>query len=136
MTIPLWQKIARFAVVGGTATLTHLGMALLLHYQFDLAALLANVIAFFTAWSVSYLGNWAWTFGAVAEHKTSVPRFIAVSIGCFGLNQGLLWLLHSVAELPLWLALLPVVLIVPATSFAASALWAFAAPARLGTVRS
>ncbi len=136
MTFPPWRKILRFAGVGGAATLVHLGVALVLHYELGLPALSANILAFCGAWSVSYIGNWAWTFDAATAHKISAPRFLAVSLGCLGLNQFLLWLAHAVAGWPLWLAMLPVVIAVPAASFAASTLWAFADTTRASQARS
>ena len=124
----VWQKLMRFAVIGGAGTLVHTGVALLLHYQAGVAALTANALAFCSAWAVSYIGNWAWTFDAVSEHQTAVPRYLTISLSCFALNQTLLWLTYSHWDWPMWLALAPSVVAVPIASFAASYLWAFAAP--------
>ena len=133
---PVWKKVLRFAAVGGAATAVHATVALFLHYQAGMAALTANVAAFFAAWGVSYIGNWTWTFEAASEHQTSVPRFLTVSLSCFALNQALLWLTYSVLAWPMWLALAPSVIAVPAASFAASYLWAFAVPSGLERTRS
>lgn len=128
---PLWRKIFRFALVGGAATVVHAAVALLLHYQAGIEALAANVVAFFMAWGVSYLANWAWTFEAASEHRQSIPRFLTVSLSGFGLNQTLLWLTYSVLGWPMWLALAPSLVAIPAASFVASYLWAFASSPEL-----
>ena len=136
MPSPLWQKVIRFAAVGGTATAVHAVVALMLHYQFGIGALTANAAAFVTAWGVSYIANWAWTFEAASPHQTSAPRFFAISVSGFALNQALLWLTFTVLGWPMWLALIPSVIAVPAASFAASYLWAFAVPAETNPASS
>ena len=104
MTFPLWQRVIRFATVGGAATAIHATVALLLHYQAGLAALTANTVAFISAWGVSYLANWAWTFEGASAHRSAAPRFLAISLSGFVLNQSLLGLTYSVLGWPMWLA--------------------------------
>ena len=115
----------RFTAVGAAATLTHICVALLLDAG-GLPALQANLGAFAAAWLLSYFGNHAWTFGGVAAHRQSMPRFLAVSLLALLINQLLVWGIVEVMKQPLAVALLPVVLVVPAISFLANRRWVFA----------
>jgi putative flippase GtrA len=114
-----------YAAVGLAATAVHLLAALLLHSLAGFGPLSANAAAFALAWSVSYAGNHLLTFEAGAKHRQAMPRFIVVSGIGFALNQSLVWLLVEVMSWPFWLALVPVVIIVPLTGFVLSRRWAF-----------
>ena len=122
------QAISYFTV-GGIATLLHVAIALTLNSVIGMTPLWSNSIAVFCAWVVSYSLNWQWTFAAVSPHRTSMPRFLAISVAGFGLNQALVYAFAVKLGWPFWIALVPVVLIVPLASYVASKVWAFV-PAR------
>lgn len=113
----LLHQLGKFASVGVVATVVHVITALGLNQLFNVAPLRANVVAFVAATIWSYLGNWIWTFEAKARFQQSAPRFLAMSIGCFGINQAIVYGVTVVAQLPFWMAMVPVVAVVPAFSF-------------------
>jgi putative flippase GtrA len=118
-------QAARFLAVGAGATAIHVAVALLLNGPLGVPPLQANGIAFLLAWGFSYFGNWRWTFGAASDHRSAGPRFFAVSLLLFCLNQGIVFIAFDRLGWPFWAALAVVVAIVPAAGFAASRLWAF-----------
>ncbi len=121
----LSTQLLRFAIVGGGATLIHVGAALTLNGVLGLSPLRANFVAFLAAWAFSYWGNFVWTFGAAVAHKTALPRFLALSAGLFAVNQAIVYVAVEFWGWPFWAALIPVVMIVPIAGFLASRFWAF-----------
>jgi putative flippase GtrA len=113
----LLHQLGKFVSVGLVATALHVIVALGLNSGLAMAPLRANVVAFVVATIWSYLGNWIWTFEAKARFQQSAPRFFAMSIGCFGVNQSIVYVVTVLAQLPLWVAMIPVVAVVPAFSF-------------------
>jgi putative flippase GtrA len=107
----------KFAAVGGGATLVHVLAALTLHGLAHVAPLRANFLAFLVASCVSYAGNWFWTFDGSSRHVFSLPRFAALSLSCFALNQAIVYGIVERLGQPLWLAMVPVAVVVPAFGF-------------------
>ena len=113
----LLRQIVKFASVGVIATGIHLFAAMTLHYGLGFSPLRANFAAFCVATLWSYFGNWAWTFAGRARVKSSAPRFFAMSLAIFALNQGIVYWMTTVEGLPLAAALIPVVAVIPGVSF-------------------
>ena len=113
----LLRQVAKFATVGGSATGVHVLAALTLNSLVHVAPLRANFLAFLVASFVSYLGNWFWTFDGVSSHGFSLPRFAALSLSCFAVNQLIVYGIVELLHQPLWLAMVPVVVVVPAFGF-------------------
>ncbi len=113
----LLRQIAKFASVGAIATGLHVLVAMTLHHGAGLSPLRANFAAFCVATLWSYCGNWAWTFAGRAKVKSSAPRFFAMSLAAFALNQGIVYWMTTVEGLPLAAALIPVVAVIPVVSF-------------------
>lgn len=113
----LLHQLGKFASVGAVATALHVVTALGLNQFAGVVPLRANVVAFMVATLWSYLGNWIWTFEAKARFQQSAPRFLVMSLGCFGINQAIVYGVTVLAQLPFWLAMVPVVAVVPAFSF-------------------
>ena len=113
----LLRQAVKFATIGGGATLVHVLAALTLNSLAHVAPLRANFLAFLVASCVSYLGNWFWTFDASSHHAFSLPRFAALSLSCFAVNQAIVYGVVEQLGQPLWLAMVPVVVIVPAFGF-------------------
>lgn len=113
----LLRQAAKFATVGGGATAVHLVTALALNSLVQVAPLRANFMAFLVASFVSYIGNWYWTFDGNSPHVFSVPRFAALSLVCFGVNQAIVFGVVELLHQPLWIAMVPVVIVIPAFGF-------------------
>lgn len=116
-----------FAVIGLLATATHAGAALGSETAFGLAPLSANFIGYCTAVGVSYFGHTWITFRQPAMQGGQFLRFVVVSLSGLGLNQAIVYLTTHLAGWPLWAALIPATLLVPAFTFVLSKLWAFRA---------
>jgi putative flippase GtrA len=114
---PLAKQLLKFASVGSVATAMHVCLALVLNGGFNVPALSANFYAFLASSIFSYLGNWRWTFESQGTAKETLPRFVALNLGCFAVNQAIVYAIVEQAHLPMVLAMLPVVAIIPAISF-------------------
>ena len=123
----LVTQFARFAAVGGLATLVHVAVGLSLVEGVGLAPLPANLAAFSAAVLVSYLGNRRWTFGLRDPGLDRLPRFLLVALLGLVLNQALVFLLVERLAWAYGAALAVVVLLVPLLSFMANRRWVFAA---------
>lgn len=119
------RQLPKFFAVGGGATAVHVAAALSFNGLAGIPPLWANVMAYFVASAVSYLGNWFWTFDAASRHGPAVPRFLALSLSCFAVNQAIVYAVVEWLGRPLWLAMIPVVIAVPAFGFWLSRSWVF-----------
>lgn len=123
---PLVQ-IVRFGFVGGFVTALHVAVALFVNAAGGVEPLRANIIAFMVACAVSYALNWWWTFDASSHHAAALPKFMTVSLSGFAVNQAIVFGVVSVAGQPLWVAMVPVVFVIPAISFWLNKTWVFLA---------
>ena len=118
----------RFGAVGLGATVVHYGVALLMNEFYGIAPLWSNLIAFLSAWPVSYLGNYFWTFSTSASHRQSFFRFAFAAICGLLLSQLIVWIGAENMGYSLRIALIPALILVPMFSFTMSLFWVF--PAR------
>lgn len=117
----------RFIAVGVSALLTHWLLVLLLVPLAGLAPLVANLFAFLIAFNVSYFGHRHLTFRAASRaHRQTLPRFAAVAMGSFLLNEGLYWALLNFTPLGYDLAMLLVLGTVAGLTYLLGKFWAFA----------
>jgi putative flippase GtrA len=115
---------ARFLTVGGGATALHAAAALLYH-ALGASPLWSNFFAYLTAFALSFTGNWRWTFEGRSPAWRSLGRFLIVSLSCFAINHSIVFVVTGPLGLPLWLALIPVVIVSPAIAFIVGKHWAF-----------
>jgi putative flippase GtrA len=111
------KQISKFASVGAVATVIHVAVTLMLNSVFSISALTANFMAFVVASIFSYFGNWLWTFEKAGTLSRSLPRFAFLNLGCFAVNQSIVYIVVSLMHLPLAVAMVPVVATIPAFSF-------------------
>ncbi len=121
------RQAARFAVVGGTATATHLCVGLLLAETVGLEPLWANLWAFAAAVLVSYFGNLVWTFGMASEGLGRLPRFVALALCGLAANQAIVFIAVSLAGWNYRVALAIILLVVPVLTYLGSRQWVFRA---------
>ena len=119
------REINLFVVVGVTSTAINYVGALAAQHLLGLGPLLAGVAGYAAAVGVSYLGNSLLTFRRPAMHGPQFARFAAISLVGLAINLGLVFFGTHTMGWPLWKALIPVVLIVPAATFVMSKFWAF-----------
>ena len=119
-------QIIRFGCIGTAAAGVHMGVVALL-VPFGLHPLLANIVAFVTAFNVSYFGHRFWTFGNRTElsHKQSASRFWVIAVTSFTINETLFFLFLNYTALPYLVSLFLVLIIVTPITFLLSRLWAF-----------
>ncbi len=111
------RQIAKFAFVGVMATAVHYVSAIAFNSLGQVPPLRANFLAFLVAFIVSYVGNWYWTFNKNSQHTAALPRFLGVAVSCFLVNQAIVYVFVEWLRQPLWLAMVPALLTVPALGF-------------------
>jgi putative flippase GtrA len=116
-----------FLVVGLAATAVHALASLAAREMGQLTAVQATFVGYLCSVGVSYLGNARFTFGRPALHGPQFVRFLVVSLIGLAANLGVTWLLVNRLGWPFKAALAVIVVVIPALSFAAAKLWAFAA---------
>lgn len=121
----LGGQVVRFAVVGVSATLTHVVLVLVQVESGLLEPLAANVVAFSAALFVTYIGNHKWTFGLAGAHRRHFPRFIVIATLGLALNQAIVYLIVKVLQWDYRISLALVVTVVPAITFTLNRGWAF-----------
>ena len=120
------QQLLRFGMIGITATLVNFLVVVLLVELVKLHPLSANVFAFMTAFSVSYLGHQYWTFHDYeVNHKKAFRRFFTLSILSFAANEGLFFILLNTFHVYYTIALCLVLLVVPPVTFILNRCWVF-----------
>ena len=125
---PAIRQGLTFILVGGAATATHAGAALLAQHFMGVTPMIANLIGYSSAVLVSYVGNALLTFGRRLMHGPQFMRFMVVSLAGLAISQSLTLLCVNVLRLPYAIALVPIVILVPIFSFVLSKVYAFADP--------
>jgi putative flippase GtrA len=117
-------KVVRFGMVGGLATLTHGGIAVLASRVLLMPPLVANATGFLTAFLVSFLGHTFFTFRSHMEVARAL-RFATVAVSSVLISSGLVLAASHWTPLPPGVSLPAVALCTPAFNFACHSLWTF-----------
>ncbi|MDX1802484.1 MAG: GtrA family protein [Alcanivorax sp.] len=118
-------QLGRFGVVGIAAMLVHWCTVAVI-VPLGMVPLLANVVAFLVAFQVSYWGHRHWTFEAAdQQHRKTAPRFFAVAVASFLVNEAAYALLLQYTPLDYRVALVLVLGGVAGMTFLLSRHWAF-----------
>jgi len=118
-------RLLRFGVVGGAATATHFLVALGLAASGSVPLLVANALAFLTAFGVSLFGHHYWTFRSPHPLLRTLPRFGATALGGFLASTLLLSGAIAAGIGGDVIKLTMASLIVPAVTYVLSRCWAF-----------
>lgn len=121
----LAREAWRFAVVGLSATATHVGVAALAHWIAGMPPQAANAAGFLAAAAVTYLGNHRWTFGRRARHRQALGRFPAMAAVSLAGSAAATWLATGPLGWGYGPALALVAVTVPALSFVIARVWVF-----------
>ena len=113
----LLKQIAKFATIGLVATVVHVATALVSNSFIGFTPLQSNFLAFLVASTFTFCGNYFWTFPQAGNVSFALPRFAVLSLLCFALNQSIVYVVTALMHLPLWVAMIPVVALIPAFSF-------------------
>lgn len=116
---------ARFGLVGLISTVVHIAIVFLLLTFASVGPILANTLAFLTAFCISFTGNYLWTFRSPGSPRRAIFRFFVIAVSAFIVNTLVLaFLVHKGWFSPVESAVLSAS-IVPVISFFASRLWGF-----------
>lgn len=124
----LWRELtvtARFGLVGITSTCVHILIVWLLLSQTSLPTLVANMLAFLTAFGISFTGNYLWTFRSPGHPGKTMGRFLLISFSAFAVNSLLLAGLLSAGWLAPTASAIVSAAVIPVITFLASRLWGF-----------
>lgn len=117
----LENKILRFAVVGGGATIVHLAVATSLVRSFPgMSIFHVNAVAFSVAVFVSFIGHSVFTFKA----KGSLVRFVATAVVGLGCNNIVAYALLWATDIKL-LSIATGTLAAPVVVYILSSFWVF-----------
>lgn len=123
---PFKHSVSWFLVIGALAALVHYIVAVTLEGGFDVKPAWANIFGFCVAFPVSYVGHRTFTFpNQTKPHHQAFPRFLLVAILGFLTNQSLVLLALHFTQLPFWLVLALVMLLVAVSTYVLSKYWAF-----------
>jgi len=91
----MWTQLLRFGIIGLLATFVHMVIGFLL-IQSGWQPLVANTLAFATAFLVSFIGHLRFSFANQDVGAASaLRRFLVVALIGFGCNQAILVVLLS-----------------------------------------
>jgi putative flippase GtrA len=133
-----WQQIgqelltiARFGIVGVIATGVHILVVWILLSKTALSPLIANTLAFMTAFGFSFSGHYFWTFQNPGDLGRAVRRFLFISVIGFVVNTVVLTAMLHAGWLSPFVSVVFSLVVVPIVTFVSSRLRGFS-PHRLG----
>lgn len=115
----------RFGAVGIFATVVHITVVWLLLRQAEMTPIPANTLAFLTAFGISFVGNYVWTFRSPGSPRRAIVRFFLIAVGAYAANTIFIAFLVSARWLSTLESTIIAASIVPIISFTASRLWCF-----------
>jgi putative flippase GtrA len=120
------REVVAFGVVGASAFVVHFGVVASI-VPLGVPPLVANVVGFVVAFTVSFIGHGRWSFPAEGRPVgPALRRFAVVAISGFALNEGLYAVLLRFTRLDYRFALLLVLIGVAGLTWLANRHWAFA----------
>jgi len=117
--------LSRFTLVGITAACVHIVIVWVLITQLGIETLLANLVAFLTAFMVSFTGQYLWTFRSKRYWQSALIRFFLISLFGFSVNNIVLITLLDMEFLSDSLAAVLSACIIPFVTYLAGRFWAF-----------
>ena len=117
--------VSKFTVVGVLAALVHIGVVWFLIEFFQWPPFVANLLAFLTAFSVSFTGQYYWTFRTNRVWHHALARFFTVSLAAFAVNNIVLaGLLDADLTSPA-LSAVVAAMVIPLFTYVLGRFWAF-----------
>lgn len=121
------EVLMKFVSVGLVATFLHAAIYYLLVNVGSIDAQISNLIGYFFAFTVSYLGQRKWTFNHViieSENKARIKFFIS-SLLSLSLNVFWVYIVDSFLNISANYSLLGIILLTPIITFLLLKLWVF-----------
>lgn len=89
----MFRQFIRFGIVGGIASVTDIGVLVLLKELFHFGVLFSAAVSFCISVTVNYLLSMSFVFKSKNENKTKeFISFVLLSVGGLGINELILWL--------------------------------------------
>jgi putative flippase GtrA len=115
-----------FVIVGTLAAVVHWLVAVMVVERAGVHPMLANIIGWLAALSVSFIGHWRWTFGdRRAPPVRSALRFFVLSAGAFAVNAAAYATLLRLTPLRYDIGLALVLLLVAVVTYLVSRRWVY-----------
>lgn len=128
LTKNYWHELViavRFGLVGLIATIFHIVVVSFLLVQLKFPPQVANTFAFLTAFGISFVGNYIWTFKCPGNPVRAMRRFLLISGSAFVLNSLFLaTMLNAGWFTPLFSTIFAAA-IIPVFTYSGSRLWGF-----------
>ena len=122
--LKLSHRLFYYITIGGIAALVNLILVFLLVEYLHFHPLVANIIAFLTAFNVSYFGHKHLTFAKIEQKQLSLPHFFLVASTGIVINESLYFLFLKFTQLNYLIALSLVLIFVAIYTFILSRFWA------------
>jgi len=117
--------LSRFTLVGITAACVHIVIVWVLITQLGIETLLANLVAFLTAFMVSFTGQYLWTFRTKRYWQSALIRFFLISLAGFSGNNIVLISLLDMGVMSDSFAAILSACVIPIVTYLAGRFWAF-----------
>lgn len=124
----LFGQLIRYGLTGGFVTALGIGVYLVAATIFNVAPLLANVLAYAICVAVGYVIHSRWSFrghGRRDNLARTTSRFFLVSLVSFALNSLFVWILTGPMQGPDWWPTIPMLFVTPLVTFALNRRWVF-----------
>ncbi len=122
---PLLAQVFRFGMVGLTASGIQFCTVVFLVQYLSIAPLVANVLAFFISFQMSYWGHRLWTFNSTQTvHSVAASKLLFVQLLNLAANETLFYIFLTL-HLPYQVALILTLAILPIFTFISSKWWVF-----------
>jgi len=118
-------RLVRFGFVGIVSTAAYAGLSWFLVWSGATTIMVATIIAYAVAATISYLGSVYITFAVEPDHATLASRFLVVLVVNFLLALAITWLITHVFLAPHYVAIVAVVVVIPVVSYLSQRLWVF-----------
>lgn len=115
----------RFGLFGLISTVVHIAIVWLLLTLANITPLLANTLAFLTAFCISFTGNYLWTFRSPGNPRRAAFRFFVIAFGAFIINTLILSFLIQGNWFSVGFSAVLAASTVPVPSYLLSRFWGF-----------
>jgi putative flippase GtrA len=119
------RQLLRFGVVGGLSTIVNSVLFVVIVDFLKILPILANLIAFLSAFLVSYFGHSWWTFENIRHSSERFMKFLTMSLVGLGINSSFVWILMHAMHQSVYIATLPMIFVTPALLFFINKFWVF-----------
>ena len=122
------SRLARFSAVGVCATVVHIGVAMAAVAAAGVNPTVGAMIGFLSAFIVSYVGHFRFTFAASGRYRDYLLKFAVTSLASFLLSTTAVWLATTVLGVDYKPALVALAIIVPVCNYLMNRFWVFLQP--------